>query len=109
MIAKMMYMIYVGGGIDGSNTKGYASQCKNCNKCVKVCTQHIAIPAELKNVAKALEGPDMKVIGLVFRPVFNSYMRYDRWRRLEGPGYNPEHPMLFEKGITSAFEKRLNN
>lgn len=80
MIAKMMYMIYVGGGIDGSGRKGYASQCKSCNKCVEVCTQHIDIPTELKSVAKALEGPDMKVIGFVFRPVFNSYVRYDRWR-----------------------------
>ncbi len=80
MIAKMMYMIYVGEGIDGSGRKGYASQCKNCGKCVKVCTQHIDIPAELKSVAKALEGPDMKVIGFVFRPVFSAYYRYDRWR-----------------------------
>ena len=80
MIAKMMYMMYVGGGIDGSGGKGYASRCKSCNKCVKVCTQHIDIPAELKNAAKALESTDMKLVGFVFRPVFNSYMRLDRWR-----------------------------
>jgi uncharacterized protein len=80
MLAKMMYMIYVGGGIDGSNRKGYASQCKSCNKCVEVCTQHIDIPAELKSASKALEGPDMKVIGFVFRPAFSIYNRYDRWR-----------------------------
>jgi predicted aldo/keto reductase-like oxidoreductase len=80
MMTKMMYMMYVGEGIDGSGKKGFASQCKGCNKCVKVCTQHIDIPGELKKVAKAMEGPDMKVIGFVFRPAFNSYMRFDRWR-----------------------------
>ena len=80
MKTKMMYMMYVGGGIDGSGGKGYASRCKGCNKCVKVCTQHIDIPAELKKVAKAMEGPDIKVLGLVFRPLFRSYMRYDRWK-----------------------------
>ncbi|HEY3272928.1 MAG TPA: aldo/keto reductase [Methanocella sp.] len=80
MMAKIMYMTNVGGGIDGSGQKGYASQCKNCKKCVKVCTQHIDIPAELNSAAKALEGPDMKVIGFVFRPVFGSFMRYSRWK-----------------------------
>jgi ferredoxin len=70
----------VGGGLDGSGRIGYASRCKNCNKCVKVCTQHIDIPAQLNDAAKALEGPDMKVIGFIFRPVFNSYMRYSRWK-----------------------------
>jgi len=80
MMAKINYMMYAGGGIGGSGPKGYASQCKNCKKCVKVCTQHIDIPAELKGVAKAMEGPDMKVMGFVFRPVFGSAMRYSRWR-----------------------------
>jgi predicted aldo/keto reductase-like oxidoreductase len=80
MIAKMMYTIYVGEGIDGAGRKGYASQCKSCGKCVKVCTQDIDIPAELKKVAKAMEGPDMKLVGFVFRPAFGTYMRFDRWR-----------------------------
>ncbi len=80
MLAKLMYSMYVGGGTDGSARKGYASQCKSCNKCVKVCTQHIDIPLELKNVAKAMEGPEMKILGFVFRPVLRSFMQYDRWR-----------------------------
>ncbi|HUL62395.1 MAG TPA: aldo/keto reductase [Methanocella sp.] len=80
MMAKINYMTHVGGGLAGSGQKGYASQCKNCKKCVKVCTQHIDIPAELKNVAQAMEGPDMKVMGFVFRPVFGSFMRYSRWK-----------------------------
>ena len=77
---KMMYAMYVGGGTDGSARKGFASQCKNCGKCVKVCTQHIDIPAELRNVAKAMETPDMKFLGLAFRPLFRTYLRYDRWK-----------------------------
>jgi hypothetical protein len=47
---------------------------------VKVCTQHIDIPAELRNVAKAMETPDMKALGLAFRPLFRTYLRYDRWK-----------------------------
>jgi predicted aldo/keto reductase-like oxidoreductase len=77
---KMKYVMFVGGGTDGSGRKGYASRCKGCNRCVEVCTQHIDIPAELKKVAKAMEGPETKVLDLVFRPVMSRYMRYDRWR-----------------------------
>jgi predicted aldo/keto reductase-like oxidoreductase len=80
MVEKIKYVMFVGGGVDGSGRKGYASRCTNCKKCVAVCTQHIDIPAELSNVAKAMEGPGMKILGLVFRPVMNSFMRYDRWR-----------------------------
>jgi ketosteroid isomerase-like protein len=61
MMAKIMYLTNVGGGLDGSGKKGYASQCKGCNKCVKACTQHIEIPARLKEASKALETPDMKI------------------------------------------------
>ena len=80
MLAKMMYSMYVGGGTDGSAGKGYASRCRECGKCVQVCTQHIDIPAELKNVAKAMEGPEMKVLDLVFRPFLGMFMQYDRRR-----------------------------
>jgi predicted aldo/keto reductase-like oxidoreductase len=80
MIEKVKYMMFVGGGADGSGRKGYASQCRNCNKCVDVCTQQIDIPAELRNVARAMESPEMKILGLVFRPAMNEFMRYDRWR-----------------------------
>jgi len=80
MMAKIMYMTTVGGGLDGSGKKGYASQCRNCKKCMKACTQHIDIPVQLQDAAKALEGPDMKVIGFVFRPVFNAFMTYSRWK-----------------------------
>lgn len=80
MMAKVNYMVHVGGGLDGTGKKSMASLCKSCNKCVKSCTQHIDIPSELKNAAKTLEGPDMKILSVAFRPVFGTYMRYSRWR-----------------------------
>lgn len=80
MISKAMYTMYVGRGTDGSAAKGYASQCKNCGKCVKACTQHIDIPAELKKVTKAMESPEMKVMGFVIRPVMSASIRFEHWR-----------------------------
>lgn len=82
MQAKVMYMMHMGGGMDGKSPKAYASQCIACGKCVKKCTQHIDIPRELKQAAKQLEGPDMKVMGLVFRPVFGGFMRFSRWSNM---------------------------
>jgi predicted aldo/keto reductase-like oxidoreductase len=80
LVVKIKYLTAVGGGLDGSGRKGNASRCRGCNKCVKVCTQHIDIPAQLKDAAKALEGPDMKTIVFILRPIFGTCMRYSRWR-----------------------------
>jgi predicted aldo/keto reductase-like oxidoreductase len=80
MTARLQYMMFVGGGVDGTGRIGYASRCRGCNRCVPACTQHINIPQELGNVTKAMEGPGMKALGLVFRPLFGAFMRYDRWR-----------------------------
>jgi predicted aldo/keto reductase-like oxidoreductase len=82
MMARINYMIAVGGGLDGSGPKGFASQCKSCNKCVKVCTQHIDIPAKLKDAAKTLESPGTKAMFFVMRPGMNAFMRFERWRNL---------------------------
>ncbi len=82
MQAKIMYMVHMGGGMDGSGPKSYASQCIGCGKCVKKCTQHIDIPKELKQTAKELEGLDMKAIRLLFRPVFGTFMGISRWSNM---------------------------
>jgi predicted aldo/keto reductase-like oxidoreductase len=82
MAAKAKYMINLGGGLDGKSPKGFASQCKSCNKCVKVCTQHIDIPARLKEVSKELESPGMKAMFFIARPVMSAYMRLERWRAM---------------------------
>ncbi|HTY90965.1 MAG TPA: aldo/keto reductase [Methanocella sp.] len=83
MMARINYMINVGGGLDGSSPKGFASQCKSCGKCVKVCTQHIDIPAQLKDASKAMENPTSKVMFGIMRPVMNFYMNRERKKNLK--------------------------
>jgi predicted aldo/keto reductase-like oxidoreductase len=73
MMAKVNYMLAVGGGLSGDSPKGFASQCKSCGNCVKVCTQHIDVPARLKEVSKEMESPAMKALFLIFRPVMGVY------------------------------------
>ncbi|CAJ37296.1 aldo/keto reductase [Methanocella arvoryzae] len=76
---KIMYMNHAGGGMDGTSPKALASQCIGCGKCVKKCTQHIDIPAELKQAAKELEGLDVKLMALFIRPLLGAFMRFSRW------------------------------
>ncbi len=68
--ARGFYGIQLMGGMGG--TPAHASLCRNCGKCVKACPQHIAIPDELKKVAKTLDGLQTKMliplIRLMFRP-----------------------------------------
>lgn len=83
MSIKAMYMVRVGGGMDGSSPTGFASQCKACNKCVKVCTQHIDIPAKLKEASKTLESPGMKAMFIVAKPIMKAYMGRERRKNLQ--------------------------
>jgi uncharacterized protein len=80
MQVKVMYLMSASGGFGGDGPKHYASQCKNCGKCVKACTQHIDIPVKLKEASRELESPGMKALFFVARPVIGSYMRYSRWK-----------------------------
>jgi predicted aldo/keto reductase-like oxidoreductase len=82
MQSKVMYMMSMGGGLGGDGPKSYASQCKNCGKCVKVCTQHIDIPVKLKEASRELESPGMKAMLFVARPVVGTYMSYSRWKTM---------------------------
>ena len=80
MMAKVWYNMQMGGSPDGKSSKAYASQCINCGKCVKKCTQQIDIPKELKRVTKELENaPDVRVMRLVMRPAMGAFMRFSRW------------------------------
>jgi predicted aldo/keto reductase-like oxidoreductase len=83
MMSKINYMIAVGGGLDGSSPTGFASRCKSCGKCVKVCTQHIDIPVQLKDAKKTLESPTTKVMFGIMRPVMNFYMNRERNKNLK--------------------------
>lgn len=54
---RIDYYIWVGGF---TSPPSYASLCKQCGKCEKLCPQQIPIRQELKNVVRELEGPLMK-------------------------------------------------
>lgn len=82
MMAKVWYYLTVGGGFEGKGQKGFASQCKGCGKCVKVCTQQIDIPVKLGEAAKTLESPGTKALIFVMKPLFGGYMRYQRWKNV---------------------------
>lgn len=59
------YMLH-NNGLEKGKTN-YASNCKNCGKCVKACPQHIDIPANLKKVEKEFEGLSIKGLEIIGR------------------------------------------
>jgi uncharacterized protein len=59
---KLNYQFLVGGKMDGAKP-AYASLCKNCGMCVKVCPQHLPIPQYLQKIAKEYETIDARVMG----------------------------------------------
>jgi predicted aldo/keto reductase-like oxidoreductase len=71
------YIVTVGGTYFGEKP-GYASQCEECNECVKVCPQHIPVPKRLKEVTKEFEGYGFKVM----KPLINGFAAFDRWRTM---------------------------
>jgi uncharacterized protein len=60
LYARGMYALTLLGLMHGERSD--ASLCKNCGVCVKKCPQHIAIPAELKEVNHTLGGLQTKVM-----------------------------------------------
>ena len=64
MKARMNYMRDTGAWTD---SPAVASRCVQCGKCEAHCPQHIAIRAELKNTARALEGPLFKPVVFLAR------------------------------------------
>ncbi len=54
---KGFYWLQLGGA---NGAPSYASLCKECGKCVKLCPQGIAIPEELRIVRDYMETPLMK-------------------------------------------------
>ena len=51
--ARLNYLLRTGGLTGGG--RSYASLCKECGKCAKVCPQHLPIPDLLKDAASDLE------------------------------------------------------
>ncbi len=54
------YFMQISGIVGGKEQ--YASKCIKCNKCVRLCTQKLNIPEELKKVEKEFEKPGFKQI-----------------------------------------------
>jgi predicted aldo/keto reductase-like oxidoreductase len=75
--AKVMYQLRIGGKMDGSEP-AYASLCRNCGKCVRVCPQHLPIPEHLAEVAKEYETVGARLIG----GVTEYALRLMRWNTL---------------------------
>lgn len=63
------------GGFDKVK-KAYASQCKNCGKCIEKCPQKINIPLSLKKVSKEFED-----FTLLFLSLFINILIYSKARK----------------------------
>lgn len=61
---RLEYYMWLGGFM---SLPSYASLCKQCGKCEKLCPQHIPIRIELANTAREMEGPLMKPILFIGR------------------------------------------
>lgn len=73
---RIEYIFSMGGTL--GKKPGFASQCKECNKCIKACPQHIPIPRRLKEVKKDFEGPSFGIMKIAV----DSVMAFDRWRAM---------------------------
>lgn len=67
--AKMQYIGFTGAFTGGRPS--YASLCKNCGKCEKVCPQHLPIRQKLKEVAHDMEIPALRPAMWVARKYFS--------------------------------------
>jgi predicted aldo/keto reductase-like oxidoreductase len=72
---RLRYLTGAGGFFTGT-PPGFASQCTECNKCVRACPQHLAIPTHMKDIGKKFEGPATPL--LVF--AIKGFLRFDGWR-----------------------------
>jgi predicted aldo/keto reductase-like oxidoreductase len=66
--ARVMHMAYQ-GIMTGDRKPHWTSTCIDCGKCEKLCPQDIAVREEFKKVRKALEGPGVRAIAALARPL----------------------------------------
>lgn len=78
--SKVMYQLRIGGKMDGAEP-AYASLCRDCGKCVKVCPQHLPIPEHLSEVAKEYESIGVRLIGSVTEYALR-LMRWNTMRKV---------------------------
>jgi len=68
--ARMHHMLY--HGISTSDGKPHwASSCIECGKCEKKCPQNLDIRGALKQVSREMEGPFVKAVAAIARPIMN--------------------------------------
>jgi predicted aldo/keto reductase-like oxidoreductase len=76
--ARMSYITFAS---DVARVKpAYASLCKECEKCVEKCPQHLPIPKLLKEVAKEFEDTKMRVMVWVAKRLF-AFQKWGAIRR----------------------------
>jgi predicted aldo/keto reductase-like oxidoreductase len=69
LLTRGIYSMQLMGAMGG--IPAHASLCKNCGTCASVCPQQIAIPDELKKVAKTLDGLQTKALFPIIRVMFS--------------------------------------
>ena len=68
--AKIKYMSY-SGIMTADGKPHFASSCIECGKCEKKCPQNLKIRQGMKQIAKEMEGPVMKAVAAIARPIVN--------------------------------------
>jgi uncharacterized protein len=74
--AKVQYMAFTSGM--GGGKPSYASLCKDCGKCEKVCPQHLTIRTHLQELTKEMELPVVKPLIWVVNQYFKLRDRLKR-------------------------------
>lgn len=67
--ARWQYIAFAGAPMAGKPS--YASLCRNCGKCERVCPQHLPIREKLREVASDMEVPVLKPVMWLIRKYFS--------------------------------------
>jgi len=67
--ARFFYAVQLSGILFAGET-AFASQCKQCERCLEKCPQHLDIPELLESVVKDMEGPDLEKRVAIAKQVF---------------------------------------
>jgi len=72
--ARVQQMLYAGVSTNDGKPH-YASSCIECGKCEKKCPQNLEIIQAMKQVSKEIEGPGMKIMAAIARPIIRGRIR----------------------------------
>lgn len=71
-VQPTIYHMAYAGIITSDGKPHWTSTCMDCGKCEKACPQHIEVRKEFKKVRKAVEGPVVKAVAAIVRPIMNA-------------------------------------